>query len=60
MKVFVSIEQGTNNSAILVRTFFHRGARNSFRVMPISPYVMGKIQNPHLNQGGKEAARTKL
>lgn len=38
-------------------TFCQRGARNSFNDIPISPYVMSEIQNPQLNQGGKEAAK---
>lgn len=36
--------------------FCHLGARNSLTVMAICAYDNGDIQNPHLNQAGKEAA----
>jgi len=40
-------------------TFSHLGARNSFTVKPISPYVKGETQNPHCNQDGIYAAMEK-
>lgn len=41
-------------------TFCQRGARNSFSVNPISPYVIGETQKPHLNHHGNEAEMNKF
>ena len=40
-------------------TICQRGARNSFTEIPISPYVIGETQKPHLNQDGKDAVLDK-
>lgn len=41
-------------------TFSQRGARNSFTVMPISPYAKGQTQNPHSSQKGIDAETQKV
>lgn len=38
-------------------TFCYLGARNSFTARPISVYVKGETQNPHLSHCGMEAAK---